>query len=251
MKIISCFCQRFLPWVLHCYSKFLFLMQITGAWLVYKSNSSDAGFLSATLKDFTVIDDREGTEQKFRLAIGRPEGSGFAPLCAIDDGNRHIFDSNERNIAKDYDTTPSVAMLILDAKFCQSSANVSLCIQRPQLLVALDFLLAIVEFFVPTVRTMLSNEEDNDLLNIDGAIILDQPIYCQPSAEFYLSPLSPLVVDDERFDNFIYDGKGGNLYLQDRQGVNLSNPSPEPLSYVGSGKRLQFKNVFIKVYSHP
>lgn len=229
----------------------VFLVQITGAWLLYKSNSSGEGFLSATLKDFTVIDDREGTEQKFRLAIGRPEGIGYAPLHAINDGDEHMFDSNERNISKDYNTTPSVTMLILDAKFCQSSANVSLCIQKPQMLVALDFLLAIVEFFVPTIRSMLSNEEDNDLLNIDRAIILDQPIYCQPSAEFYLSPLSPLVVDDERFDNFIYDGKGGNLYLQDRQGVNLSNPSPEPIIYVGSGKRLLFKNVFIKVFSRP
>lgn len=146
---------------------------------------------------------------------------------------------------KDRKLVPS--MLIIDARFSEYSTTLSLSIQRPQLLVALDFLLDFVEFFVPTVRSMLSNEEEKNSSHIVDAIILDQSIYNQPCGEFSLSPVRPLIADDERFDHFVYDGRGGTLYLQDRQGLNLSSPSVEAIIYVGSGKKLQFKNVTIKV----
>jgi vacuolar protein sorting-associated protein 13A/C len=136
-------------------------------------------------------------------------------------------------------------MLIVDMKFGPDSTFVSLCIQRPQLLVALDFLLAVVEFFVPTVSSMLSFEEhDSSMLD---AIIMDQSIYKQPYAEFSLSPQKPLIADDENFDHFIYDGDGGILYLKDAQGFNLTSASSEAIIYIGNGKKLQFRNVVIKV----
>ncbi|XLU94609.1 hypothetical protein S245_008961, partial [Arachis hypogaea] len=127
---------------------------------------------------------------------------------------------------------PVPTMLIVDVKFAQDSTFVSLCIQRPQLLVALDFLLAVVEFFVPTVGNMLSYEEHN-MSHMLEAVIMDQSIY-------------PLIVDNETFDHFIYDGHGGTLYLKDGQGFNLTEASSEALIYVGSGKKLQFKNVVVK-----
>ncbi|QHO57645.1 Chaperone protein [Arachis hypogaea] len=77
--------------------------------------------------------------------------------------------------------------------------------KRPQLLVALDFLLAVVEFFVPTVGNMLSYEEHN-MSHMLEAVIMDQSIY----------------------------------------GFNLTEASSEALIYVGSGKKLQFKNVVVK-----
>ncbi|XP_043715720.1 uncharacterized protein LOC122664096 isoform X2 [Telopea speciosissima] len=221
-------------------------LQASGAWLLYKSNTLDEGFLSATLKGFSVIDDREGTEQEFRLAIRKPKSIGYSPLHYVtDDGNEQLVNA-DKNVLKENIVNPVPTMLILDAKFSQSTTTVSLCIQRPQLLVALDFLLAVVEFFVPSVRNMLSNQEDENPLNMVDAIILDQPTYNQPSFDFSLSPQRPLIVDDERFDHFIYDGKGGNLYLQNSRGLNLSCLSTEAIIYVGDGKRLQFKNVFIK-----
>lgn len=219
-------------------------VQVSGAWLLYKSNTLGDGLLSATLKGFTVLDDRVGTEQEFRLAIGKPESIGCNPLYSVtDDGNRYMVTAS---VSKDNSVQPVPTMLILDAKFSKLSTSVSLCVQRPQLLVALDFLLAIVEFFVPTVGGMLSNEEDDNSLLMVDAIILDQPIYNQPLAEMSLSPQRPFIVDNERFDHFIYDGKGGILHLQDRKGFNLSTPSTEPIIYVGNGKRLQFKNIVIK-----
>ncbi|KAK4844286.1 hypothetical protein QYF36_018501 [Acer negundo] len=219
-------------------------VQVTGAWLLYKSNTLDEGFLSATLKDFNVIDNREGTEEEFRLAIGKPKNIIDGPLQLVtDDETQNMSDAN---VIKENDVKPVTTMLILDAKFGQSLTFVSVCIQRPQLLVALDFLLAVVEFFVPTVGDLLSNDEDKGSMRMVDAIILDQSIYDQPYAELSVSPQRPLIVDDERFDHFIYDGKGGTLYLKDRHGFNLSKPSMEAMIHVGSGKKLHFKNVVIK-----
>lgn len=216
-------------------------MQASGAWLLYKSNSLGEGFLSASLKGFTVIDDRVGTEEEFRLAIGMPKN----PLVSVTDTKGQLISnakfSKENNI-KSFPT-----MLLLDAKFGQISTSVSVCVQRPQLLVALDFLLALVEFFVPTVGSMLTNEEDKKALHMVDAIILDKSTFTQPSTQFSLSPIKPLIADDEKFDHFIYDGNGGILHLKDRGGVDLSAPSTEAMIYVGNGKKLRFKNVLIKV----
>ncbi|XP_065619172.1 uncharacterized protein LOC112023786 [Quercus suber] len=74
----------------------LAIVQISDAWLLYKSNTLGEGFLSATLKGFTVIDDREGTEQEFKLAIGKPENIGPSPLDTVTyDENQHVLDANE------------------------------------------------------------------------------------------------------------------------------------------------------------
>ncbi|CAK9173344.1 unnamed protein product [Ilex paraguariensis] len=215
-------------------------VQASGIWLLYKSSTLGEGFLSATLKDFTVIDDRSGTEQELRLAIRKPENIVYSPLqFGTEDDDHHLVETN-------VDGKPVPTMLILDVKLSHNSTFVSLNIQRPQLLVALDFLLAVVEFFVPTVRSMLSDEEDENFLHLVDALILDQSTYSQPSPEFSLFPRRPLVVDDERYDHFIYDGRDGTLYLKDRRGLDLSSPSKEPIIYMGNGKRLQFKNVTIK-----
>ncbi|XP_050141691.1 uncharacterized protein LOC126617690 [Malus sylvestris] len=219
-------------------------VQISGAWLLYKSNTLGEGFLSATLKGFAVLDDREGTEPEFRLAVGKPECVGSSPLDFVThDGAQQISSAHDMELN---DLTLVPTMIILDAKFSQLSTVVSLCIQRPQLLVALDFLLGVVEFFVPTISNTLSSEEVKNSVHGMDAVILDQSTYKQPSSEFSLSSLRPLIADDGRHDHFVYDGNGGTLYLKDRQGFNLSGPSTEPIIYIGDGKRLQFRNVVIK-----
>ncbi|POO03118.1 Vacuolar protein sorting-associated protein [Trema orientale] len=220
-------------------------VQVSGAWLLYKSNSVEEGFLSATLKSFTVCDDREGTEQEFRLAVGKPENIGSTPVQSYT-GDNELQHKDDQIITRDNDAKLDFAMLILDVKFSQLSTFVSLCIQRPQLLVALDFLLAVVEFFVPTVGNVLSNEEDSKSFQVIDALILSESTYKQPSAQASFSPQRPLIVDDGRYDHFAYDGGGGILFLKDRQGFNLTAPSTEAIIYVGSGKKLQFKNVVIK-----
>ncbi|KAL5075850.1 hypothetical protein RYX36_014834 [Vicia faba] len=219
---------------------------VSSAWLLYKSSTAGNGFLSATLQGFSVFDDREGVEQGFRLAIGKPESIGASPPSTLSYyENQESIDSSS---SKGNNFEPVQTMLIVDMKFGPDSTFVSVCIQRPQLLVALDFLLAVVEFFVPTVSSMLSFEEHNS--SMLDAIIIDQSIYKQPCAEFSLSPQKPLIVDDENFDHFIYDGDGGILYLKDGRGLNLTSASSEAIIYIGNGKKLQFRNVVIKGGQH-
>lgn len=220
------------------------MFQVSGVWLLYKSNTVGEGFLSTTLKDLIVVDDREGTEKELRLAIGKPNVGEYNVL------NNTDHNVVERNLLVEGARKYTPAILILDARFCEKSTFVSLCIQRPQLLVALDFLLDIVEFFVPTVRGELLYDDNASSSPSVHALILDQPVFHQPSTEFSISPKKPLVADDERLDLFIYDGGGGVLYLKDRHGLDISCPSMEALIYVGNGKKLQFRNVTIKV-SYP
>lgn len=221
------------------------MFQVSEVWLSYTSNTVGDGFLSTTLKDLIVVDDREGTEKELRLAIGKPDMAEYNPIETLPDNMDHDLVESTSLVGSARKYTP--AILILDARFSESSTFVSLCIQRPQLLVALDFLLAIVEFFVPTVRGEPSNDDNTNSSQFLDALILEQPLFRQPSAEFSIWPQKPLVADDERFDLFIYDGGGGILYLKDRYGLDLPSPSMEALVYVGNGKKLKFQNVTIRV----
>ncbi|KAL8529518.1 hypothetical protein ACS0TY_006808 [Phlomoides rotata] len=219
-------------------------LQVSEVWLSYTSNTVGEGFLSTTLKDLIIVDDREGTEKELRLAIGKPDMAEYNPAESLPDNMDHNLVESTSLVGSARKYTP--AILILDAKFSENSTLVSLCIQRPQLLVALDFLLAVVEFFVPTVRGEQSYDDNANSSQFLDALILEQPLFRQPSAEFSILPQKPLVADDERFDLFIYDGGGGLLYLKDRYGLDLSSPSMEALVYVGNGKKLQFQNVTIR-----
>uniref|UniRef100_A0A0E0BDW2 PH domain-containing protein n=1 Tax=Oryza glumipatula TaxID=40148 RepID=A0A0E0BDW2_9ORYZ len=219
-------------------------MQASGAWLLYKSNTREESFLFATLKGFSVFDDREGTKDELRLAIGK---SATVRDTSSADGydNPNELDSGERRIQKDLGLEPIPSMLIFDAILRKSSSTVSVCVQRPKFLVALDFLLAIVEFFVPSARSLLSNDEDKDLLHMTSPLVFSDQIYYQERSTMSISPQKPLIVDNEKFDYYIYDGKGGKIYLRDREGKILSGPSAERFIHVLCGKGLQFRNVTI------
>jgi len=219
-------------------------VQASGAWLFYKSNTRGENFMYATLKGFSVFDDREGTKDELRLAIGK--SASVRDTSSVDGyDNPNELDSGERRIQKDLGLEPIPSMLILDAIFRKSSSSVSVCVQRPKFLVALDFLLAVIEFFVPSAQSLLSNDEDKDLLHMITPVVLNDQIYFQEHSTFSLSPQKPLIVDNERFDHFVYDGKGGKLYLLDSEGKILSSPCTESFIHVLGCKRLQFRNVTI------
>ncbi|GAB2273666.1 hypothetical protein Dimus_008448 [Dionaea muscipula] len=221
----------------------LAILQVGNVWLLYKSSTIGDGLVSATIKSLNLLDDRVGTLEEFRLAVGKPKSLGHRNPQSVIDDESHQMDTD---VPVELDVNAAPTMVIFDAKFSEHATSVSLCLQRPQLLVALDFLLDVVEFFFPTVRGMVSSEDDDTSFYLTDAIILDHSTCTQPSAEFSLSPQRPLVADDERFSHFIYDGNGGTLFLKDRHGFNLSSSSAEAIIYVGNGKSLQFKNVIIK-----
>lgn len=211
--------------------------------MLYKANTLGEGLLSATLKGFTVNDDREGTEEELRLAVRQPKSSRQSPDYEVVNEDNEMVKADVK-----YNEILGVpTMLILDVKISPYSTSLSLCIQRPQLLVALDFLMAVAEFFVPTVREILSNDEDEKSSYVVDALVLDKQTFSQSDEVFTLSPQRPLVVDEEDFDHYTYDGRGKTLLLQDREGQMITSTTVETVIYIGSGKRLQFKNVTIKV----
>lgn len=225
----------------------LLIVQASKVWLLYKSDSSGEGFLWSTLQSFTVTDEREGTKHEFRHAIGKHENISHFHLSYGDISNASFPDPVIKQREEEYDFGAILTMLILDITFGKSMTSISLCVQRPHLLVALDFLLAITEFFVPTVRMLFSEGGDEELLHENDGIILDHPIFNQPLTEFSLSPNKPFIVDHENFNHYVYDGKGGSLILMDSQEEILSTHSTKTVFFIGNGKRLQFKNVYIKV----
>lgn len=221
-------------------------MQISGMWLLYKSSSDEESLVMATLQNFSVTDDREGTVQEFRRAIGKADNIEYAPLHWVHTDSQDSVEQRNNTLLSSFDCNPVTTMLILDVKLSKSSQKISFCIQRPQLLVALDFLLAVAEFFVPSITSISSDDNVENPVDMSGGIILEQPVYCQCHDEVTISPTRPLVADDERYDSFIYDGKGGRLRLVNRHGADLAEPSREALLFIGSGKKLQFKNLIIQ-----
>ncbi|KAH9610754.1 hypothetical protein KSS87_017342 [Heliosperma pusillum] len=218
-------------------------VKVNNAWLLYKSATDGEGSVSVTLQSFNVLDDREGTNERYRLAIGQPENIEYSSSSFKNSEAGQISNSKVSTVLG---STAVATMLIFDATLSEQSSSVCLCIQRPQLLVALDFLLAAAEFFVPTVRDVLSSEETDVSMDLVDVIIFNDSTFIQPSAEFSLSPQRPLIVDNENFDQYVYDGNGGTLLLKDRQGSNISSPCKEGTIFVGNGKKLVFKNVVIK-----
>lgn len=140
-------------------------------------------------------------------------------------------------------------MLVVDAKLSPTQQQVSLRIQRPRLVVAFDFLLAVGEFFVPSMHETLAEKGDENPLDMKNGMFLNDHIYKQTTKEIRISPKRPLVADHEGVHEYVYDGQGNKLRLLNRHGEDLSMFSPEAIIFVGDGKRLRFRNVIIQVFS--
>jgi vacuolar protein sorting-associated protein 13A/C len=140
-------------------------------------------------------------------------------------------------------------MLVVDAKLSPTQQQVSLRIQRPRLVVAFYFLLAVGEFFVPSMHAMLAEKGDENPLDMKNGMFLNDHVYKQTVKEIRISPKKPLVADYEGVQEYIYNGQGNTLRLLNRNDEDLSMFSPEALIFVGDGKRLIFRNVVIQVFS--
>ncbi|CAI9282064.1 unnamed protein product [Lactuca saligna] len=92
--------------------------QVSGLWMLYKADTRGEGLLSASLKGFTVNDDREGTEENLRLAV---VAEFFVPTI-------HGMQSNEVDETSLY----VVDALVLDKTvFSQTDEVLILSPQRP------------------------------------------------------------------------------------------------------------------------
>lgn len=145
----------------------------------------------------------------------------------------------------------ALTMLVVDAMLGPTQQTVSLRIQRPRVTVAFDFLLAVAEFFVPSMHAMLSDKGDENPLDLTNGIFLDKPTYKQKTEVVEITPKNPLVADHVLVDEYTYDGQGNTLRLLNRTGTDLSDYAPEALIFIGDGKRLSFRNIIIQVNAIP
>ncbi|XP_024403056.1 uncharacterized protein [Physcomitrium patens] len=225
-------------------------VQVIGAWVSYKGNNVEESVFMASLERLSLKDEREGTDPEMQYMIGHADDQ--APSSLGDD--LHHFRRNRENKTEDEtaagssNTSPGsgLTMLVVDAKLCPTKQEIFLRIQRPRVVVAFDFLLAVGEFFVPSMHTMLAEKGEEDPLDMKNGIFLNDHVFKQKVREVRISPKKPLVADYEGIQEYTYDGQGNTLRLLNRHDEDLAMVSPETLIFVGDGKRLVFRNVIVQ-----
>ena len=198
-----------------------------------------------TLSKLSVLDQRVDTRPEMRLMLG-----SMADVEKVGGPSGSIRVNVDGDNATD--SSPQLTMLVLDLRFKPESQAIVVRVQRPRLLVVVDFLLAVGEFFVPSLgNAALESDPENpqyDVEVVDEHIRLANPLYQQEDDTVVLSYERQLIVEAYDVDEFIYDGCGKTLIL-DVKDDEFGPASWEPLILIGFGKKLRFKNVRIEVVS--
>lgn len=237
---------------------YFFIMQLEGLWVSYRTTSFFEKDIYVTIPRFSVLDIRPDTKPEMRLMLGSVVSK--QGLCGISGSNGNILTpfsddvsvrENLESAATDADA-PNLTMLLMDYRVGTSSQSFAIRIQQPRVLVVLDFLLAVCEFFVPSLGTITGREETldpkNDPISRNNNIVLSSRIYRQKDDLVHLSPESQLIADAFDVDEFTYDGCGGTICLsEDIDLEDVSSSKTQPIIIIGRGKKLQFKNVKIEV----
>jgi vacuolar protein sorting-associated protein 13A/C len=189
--------------------------------------------LYLSILKFLIHDIRPDTKSEMRLMLGSYSETS---KLSTQDPSSDVGVSN-------------LTMVILDYRWRSSFQSFVIRIQEPRVLVVLDFLLPVVEFFVPNLGTITGREESldpkNDPLIKSDDIILCEPVFFQRENFIQLSPGRQLIVDGCDIDDFTYDGCGGTISLcdeYDKKGQLYSGT----IIILGRGKKLRFKNVKIE-----
>ncbi|KAG9446693.1 hypothetical protein H6P81_012821 [Aristolochia fimbriata] len=227
-------------------------LALEGLWVSYRSTSLCEVDLYVTIPKFSVLDVRPYTKPEMRLMLGSASditkqtvGSTVNfPLLSPGGFERNKETSNEVN-------SPNLTMLLLDYRARSNSQSLVIRLQQPRVLVVLDFLLALCEYFVPSLGSITGREEmldpENDPVTSNSNLVLSVPMYLQKEDVVHLSPSQQLIVDGFCFDEFIYDGCGGTICLSDEFDFKeTSSSSTQPIIIIGRGKKLRFKNVKIE-----
>jgi vacuolar protein sorting-associated protein 13A/C len=215
-------------------------MQIQKLWLNYCNSTTLSTDLLITLSKISVLDQRWDTKPEMRLMLGSMadvEKNGLPSHVPYVDSESSLPD----------DLSPQLTMLIMDLHFKPNSQAVVIRVQRPRLLVVVDFLLAVAVYFVPSLGDVTgrndSESSETDELFVDNHLRLSTRIYEQEDEMVILSSDRQLVADAYDIDDYIYDGCGKTLCLNVKDD---GYDSWEPLIIIGWRKRLHFKNVYIK-----
>ncbi|XP_077211040.1 calcium-dependent lipid-binding family protein isoform X2 [Tasmannia lanceolata] len=229
---------------------------LEGLWVSYRTTSLSEKDLYVTIPKFSVLDIRPGTKTEMRLMLGSSsdvskqgnisDSTGNFPT-PLSDGvtlRKSLKDAGDMDV-------PKLTMLLMDYRVRSSSQSFVVRVQQPRVLVVLDFLLAVGEFFVPALGTLTGREELSDPMNDpivrNDNIVLSTSIYKQRDSLMHLSLNRQLIVDAVGIDEFTYDGCGGTISLSEEIDLKeISASRVQPIIIIGRGKKLRFKNVKIE-----
>ncbi|KAJ8645273.1 hypothetical protein MRB53_007021 [Persea americana] len=228
---------------------------LEGLWMSYRTTSFFEKDIYVTIPRFSILDIRPGTKPEMRLMLGSDVSK--QGLCGIPGSNGNLLasitdgGSVRKNSATADSDIPNLTMLLMDYRVRTSSQSFVIRIQQPRVLVVLDFLLAVCEFFVPALGTITGREEildpRNDPISKNNNIVLSSHIYNQKDDLVHLSPTRQLIVDAFDIDEFIYDGCGGSICFSEEVDLkDVSSSKTQPIIIIGRGKKLRFKNIKIE-----
>ncbi|XP_068666865.1 uncharacterized protein [Aristolochia californica] len=227
-------------------------LALEGLWVSYRSTSLSEVDLYVTIPKFSVMDVRPYTKPEMRLMLGSASDLSKQTVRSTVNLPLPPLGGSERNkeSTKEVDS-PNLTMLLLDYRVRANSQSFVIRVQQPRVLVVLDFLLALCEYFVPSLGSITGREEmldpKNDPVTRNNNLVLSEPIYLQRDDVVHLSPNRQLIVDGFGFDELIYDGCGGKVCLSDEFNFKeISSSSAQPIIIIGRGKKLRFKNVKIE-----
>ena len=206
----------------------------------YRNNSVQEIDVLLSLSRLRILDLRVGSKPEMRLMLG-----SMADLEGSINSSRQ--EENDDKITSSVE--PQAPMVVLDTKIKEGLQASIIRIQRPRLLVVLDFLLAVGEFFVPSLATLTGKDDCNDPILDQDHIRLVDPYYKQQEPVVTISSQRKLIVDFHNCYEFTYDGCGNTLCIQtENLDQDRSDGGPiDPVILIGAGKKLFFKNLKIKV----
>lgn len=212
--------------------------------------------LYLTIPKFSILDIRPVTKPEMRLMLGSStDTSKHTPLENSSFLKKNSFGKaySEGNLDVD---VPIATMFVLDYRWRKESQSFVLRVQQPRVLVVPDFLLAVVEFFVPALRTITGREETmdpkNDPISRNNSIVLSGSIHRQSEDVILLSPSRQLIADTLGVDDYTYDGCGNVIRLMEKTDAKGPHAGrSQPIIVIGRAKKLRFINVKIEVLIHP
>lgn len=232
-----------------CYCLFL---QMEGLWVSYRMTSLSETDLFVTIPKFSVLDVRPDTKPEMRLMLG---SSADASKQTVTGNVPFLFNpgSFRRTTSEvEIDDMPISTMFLMDYRWRVSSQSYVIRVQQPRVLVVPDFLLAVAEFFVPSLGALTGREEKmdpkNDPISRNSSIVLMESIYKQEEDVVHLSPSKQLVADSVGIDEYTYDGCGKVICLSvETDAKEVRSTRFRPIIVIGHGKKLRFVNVKIGV----
>lgn len=223
----------------------------------YRMTSLSEADLYVTIPRLSIVDIRPGTKPEMHLMLG---SCTDVPKQASN-GTSPNFLNNGGFMKTNSASTPSrdvvnSTMFLMDYRWRLTSQSWVLRLQQPRVLVVPDFLLAVGEFFVPSLGAITGREElmdpKNDPIGRKNSIVLSASLYKQVEDVINLSPIRQLVADAVGVDEYTYDGCGKTICLSEEKEAKEFNSSRfQPIIIIGRAKKLRFVNVKIEVCRFP